>query len=175
MSILARRASGVSASRSGRLPSPRTRRLRARFLAESRTMKRRRSGRCRDAGRCGRRGRAERPAETQTAVLPLVPYLDTLRWVFIAVALVGIAVTIYARLDDWKGGGGDRRACRQLVGSAWARAVLRYGVTPSRSSVPAALRRSGERAGRLAERLETREKANEVQTKDAGGGGSPSS
>lgn len=30
------------------------------------------------------------------------PYLDTLRWVFIAVALVGIAVTIYARLDDWK-------------------------------------------------------------------------
>jgi hypothetical protein len=30
--------------------------------------------------------------------------LDTLRWVFIAVALGGIAVTIYARLDDWKRG-----------------------------------------------------------------------
>ena len=43
-------------------------------------------------------------AETQSAVLPLVPYLDTLRWVFIAVALAGIAVTIYARLDDWKRG-----------------------------------------------------------------------
>ena len=43
-------------------------------------------------------------AETQSAILPLVPYLDTLRWVFIAVALVGIAVTIYARLDDWKQG-----------------------------------------------------------------------
>ena len=43
-------------------------------------------------------------AETQSAVLPLVPYLDTLRWVFIAVALGGIAVTIYARLDDWKRG-----------------------------------------------------------------------
>jgi len=43
-------------------------------------------------------------AETQEAILPLVPYLDTLRWVFIAVALVGIAVTIYARLDDWKRG-----------------------------------------------------------------------
>ena len=43
-------------------------------------------------------------AETQSAVLPLVPYLDTLRWVFIAVALCGIAVTIYARLDDWKRG-----------------------------------------------------------------------
>ena len=43
-------------------------------------------------------------AETQSAVLPLVPYLDSLRWVFIAVALIGIAVTIYARLDDWKRG-----------------------------------------------------------------------
>ena len=43
-------------------------------------------------------------AETQSAVLPLVPYLDTLRWVFVAVALIGIAVAIYARLDDWKRG-----------------------------------------------------------------------
>ena len=43
-------------------------------------------------------------SDTQTAILPLVPYLDTLRWVFIAVALVGIVVTIYARLDDWKRG-----------------------------------------------------------------------
>lgn len=43
-------------------------------------------------------------AETQSAILPLVPYLDTLRWVFIAVALGGIAVTIYARLDDWRRG-----------------------------------------------------------------------
>lgn len=43
-------------------------------------------------------------AETQSAILPLVPHLDTLRWVFIAVALGGIAVTIYARLDDWKRG-----------------------------------------------------------------------
>jgi len=42
--------------------------------------------------------------ETQSAILPLVPYLDMLRWVFIAVALGGIAVTIYARLDDWRRG-----------------------------------------------------------------------
>jgi zinc D-Ala-D-Ala carboxypeptidase len=42
--------------------------------------------------------------ETQSAILPLVPNLDTLRWVFIAVALGGIAVTIYARIDDWRGG-----------------------------------------------------------------------
>jgi hypothetical protein len=43
-------------------------------------------------------------AETQSAILPLVPYLDTLRWVFIAIALAGIAVAIYARIDDWKRG-----------------------------------------------------------------------
>ena len=43
-------------------------------------------------------------AETQEAILPLVLYLDALRWVFIAVALGGIAVTIYARLDDWRRG-----------------------------------------------------------------------
>jgi hypothetical protein len=43
-------------------------------------------------------------SETQSAVLPLVPYLDTLRWVLVAVALGGIAVTIYARLDDWRRG-----------------------------------------------------------------------
>lgn len=43
-------------------------------------------------------------AETQSAILPLVPYLDTLRWVFVAVALIGIAVAIRARIDDWKRG-----------------------------------------------------------------------
>jgi hypothetical protein len=39
-------------------------------------------------------------AETQAAVQPLVPHLDTLRWVFIAAALACTAVTIHARLDD---------------------------------------------------------------------------
>jgi zinc D-Ala-D-Ala carboxypeptidase len=43
-------------------------------------------------------------AETQSAIQPLVPYLDTLRWALIAIALIGIAVTIHARLDDWKRG-----------------------------------------------------------------------
>ncbi len=43
-------------------------------------------------------------AETQDAVLPLVNYLDTQRWPFIAVALGGIAGAIYARLDDLKRG-----------------------------------------------------------------------
>lgn len=43
-------------------------------------------------------------AEAQGAVQPLIGQLDTLRWVFVALALAGIAVTIYARLDDWKRG-----------------------------------------------------------------------
>jgi len=43
-------------------------------------------------------------ADTQSAVLPLVPYLDTLRWVFIAMALAGIAVAIFARWDDRRKG-----------------------------------------------------------------------
>ena len=43
-------------------------------------------------------------AEAQGAVLPLVPYLDTLRWVFIALAPGGIAVAVWARVDDWKKG-----------------------------------------------------------------------
>jgi len=43
-------------------------------------------------------------AETQSAILPLMPYLDTLRWVFIALALGGIAVAVCARADDWRKG-----------------------------------------------------------------------
>ncbi len=43
-------------------------------------------------------------AETQAAVEPLVPYLDTLRWVSIAVALLGIGVAVYSRWDDWRMG-----------------------------------------------------------------------
>ena len=43
-------------------------------------------------------------AEAQGVVLPLVPYLDTQRWLFILLALVGIAVAVWARLDDWKKG-----------------------------------------------------------------------
>ncbi len=40
----------------------------------------------------------------QEAVLPLVPHLDALRWLFIALALAGIAVAIWARVDDWRKG-----------------------------------------------------------------------
>lgn len=41
-------------------------------------------------------------SETQGAILPLLPYLDTLGWLFIAVALAGTLVAIYAGIDDWK-------------------------------------------------------------------------
>jgi hypothetical protein len=51
-----------------------------------------------------------------------------------------------------------------LAGSTWARTALRYGVTALAILLfLVALRRTGERAGRLAERLETTEKANDVQ------------
>jgi zinc D-Ala-D-Ala carboxypeptidase len=73
-------------------------------LAESRTLKD--GGAARVATLCvaGVEVAQDVLAETQSAILPLVPYLDTLRWVFITVARGGIAVTIYARLEDWRRG-----------------------------------------------------------------------
>lgn len=73
-------------------------------LAESRTMKGSSAAGVATLGAAGVEVARNVLAETQSAILPLVPYLDTLRWVFIAVALAGIAITIYARLDDWKRG-----------------------------------------------------------------------
>ncbi len=73
-------------------------------LADSRTMKGGGAAGVATLGAAGVEVAQGVLAETQTAILPLVPYLDTLRWVFIAVALGGIAVTIYARLDDWNRG-----------------------------------------------------------------------
>ena len=73
-------------------------------LADSRTMKGGGAAGVATLGAAGVEVAHQVLAETQSAILPLVPYLDNLRWVFIAVALGGIAVTIYARLDDWKRG-----------------------------------------------------------------------
>jgi hypothetical protein len=51
-----------------------------------------------------------------------------------------------------------------LAASPWARAALRYGaIALAVFLFLLTLRRSGERAGRLAERLETSEKVNDVQ------------
>jgi hypothetical protein len=73
-------------------------------LADSRTMKGSGAAGVATLGAAGVEVAQNVLAETQTAILPLVPHLDTLRWVFIAVALAGVAVTIYARIDDWKRG-----------------------------------------------------------------------
>ena len=52
----------------------------------------------------------------------------------------------------------------RLAGSSWARAALRYTATALAILLfLLALRRSSERAGRLAEHLETSEKTNDVQ------------
>ena len=51
-----------------------------------------------------------------------------------------------------------------FAASQWTRAGLRYGaIVLAVLLFLLSLRRSGERAGRLAERLETTEKANDVQ------------
>jgi hypothetical protein len=73
-------------------------------LAESQTLKGGGAAGVATVGAAGVEVAQEVLAETQDAVLPLVPYLNTLRWPFIAVALGGIAVAVYARLDDWKRG-----------------------------------------------------------------------
>lgn len=43
-------------------------------------------------------------ADAQGAVLPLVTRLDSLRWIFIVLALAGIGAAIWARIDDWRKG-----------------------------------------------------------------------
>ncbi|ADZ72447.1 hypothetical protein [Polymorphum gilvum] len=51
-----------------------------------------------------------------------------------------------------------------LAGSAWTRTAIRYVITAIAILLfLLALRRSGERAGRLAEQLETIERAHDVQ------------
>jgi hypothetical protein len=73
-------------------------------LADSRTMKGDGAAGVATLGAAGVEVAQSVLAETQSAILPLVPYLDTLRWAFIGLALGGIAITIYARLDDWRWG-----------------------------------------------------------------------
>lgn len=73
-------------------------------LADSRTMKGSGAAGVATLGAAGVEVAQTVLAETEAAILPLVPYLDTLRWLLIAVALAGVAFTIYARLDDWKRG-----------------------------------------------------------------------
>ncbi|PZO62751.1 MAG: peptidase M15 [Paracoccus denitrificans] len=73
-------------------------------LAESRTLRGTGAAGVATVGAAGVEVAQEVLAEAQGAVLPLLPYLDTLRWLFIALALGGIAVAVWARVDDWKKG-----------------------------------------------------------------------
>ena len=73
-------------------------------LAESRTLRGGGAAGAATVGAAGIEVLQDVLAETQSTIQPLVPYLDTLRWVLIAIALIGIAVTIHARLEDWKRG-----------------------------------------------------------------------
>jgi len=73
-------------------------------LAESRTLKGTGAAGVATVGAAGVEVAQEVLAEAQGAVLPLVPYLDTLRWVFIALALGGIGIAVWARVDDWRKG-----------------------------------------------------------------------
>ena len=74
------------------------------MLAESRTLKGGGAAGVATIGAAGVEVTQEALADTQSAIQPLVPYLDTLRWLFIAAALTGIGVAIYARWDDWRRG-----------------------------------------------------------------------
>ncbi len=73
-------------------------------IAQSRTLKGTGAAGVATVGAAGVEVAQEVLAEAQSTVLPLVPYLDTLRWLFIAMALGGIALAVWARLDDWKKG-----------------------------------------------------------------------
>jgi hypothetical protein len=73
-------------------------------LAESRTLRGTGAAGVATVGAAGVEVTQEVLAEGQGAVMPLVPYLDSLRWLFIALALGGIAVAVWARVDDWRRG-----------------------------------------------------------------------
>ena len=73
-------------------------------LAESRTLRGTGAAGAATVGADGIKVAHDVLAEAQGAVLPLVPYIDTLRWLFIALALGGIAVAVWARLYDWRKG-----------------------------------------------------------------------
>ncbi|MGS4947974.1 YcbK family protein [Meridianimarinicoccus sp. RP-17] len=73
-------------------------------LADSRTLKGTGAAGVATVGAAGVEVAQEVLSEAQGAVLPLVPYLDALRWVFIALALAGIGLAVWARIDDWRKG-----------------------------------------------------------------------
>ena len=73
-------------------------------LAESRTMRGAGAAGAATAGAGGVELAQDALAEAQGQMHGLVPYLDTFRWLFIALAIAGIALAVWARLDDWRRG-----------------------------------------------------------------------
>jgi hypothetical protein len=73
-------------------------------LADSRTLRGTGAAGVATVGAAGVEIAQEVLGEAQDAILQLVPYLDTLRWVFIALALAGIGLAVWARVDDWRRG-----------------------------------------------------------------------
>lgn len=71
-------------------------------LADSRTMKGGGTAGVATIGAAGVEIAQQTLTEARGSIQSLIPYLDTMRWVFVALALAGIAVAIYARLDDWQ-------------------------------------------------------------------------
>jgi hypothetical protein len=103
----------------------------------------------------------------QGAVRALVPYLNTLRWVFIAVALGGIAVSTRGSTIGSEAGDDRRPSGPARCGAVQPRRSA--GHSPGRSHPPAPsrpppLRRAARPAG---ERLETVARTNDVQRKPA--------
>ena len=68
------------------------------MLAESRTLKGGGAAGVATVGAAGVELAQEALAEAQGAILPLVPYLDTLRWLFIAIALAGVTSPVAGAL-----------------------------------------------------------------------------
>ncbi|MGM0583278.1 MAG: D-Ala-D-Ala carboxypeptidase family metallohydrolase [Pseudomonadota bacterium] len=73
-------------------------------LSHSRTMKGGGAAGVATLGAAGVEVVQEAVTETQSALQPLVPHLDALRWILVAVALIGLGVALYARWDDWRRG-----------------------------------------------------------------------
>ncbi|OUS03953.1 peptidase M15 [Rhodobacterales bacterium 52_120_T64] len=93
------------ATRSGRTTrfAPEPPRLRE-SLTDSRTMKGSGAAGVATMGAAGVEVLQDALTDTQSTIQPLIPYLDTLHWVLIAVAMIGVGVTVYSRWDDWRKG-----------------------------------------------------------------------
>jgi hypothetical protein len=70
--------------------------MRPRSIVESRTIK--------GTGLAGTSTIGIVATEAAQEVAPLLPYADSLKWVFVVLTLVGIGFAMYARIDDWQEG-----------------------------------------------------------------------